>query len=1003
MGDQSLGHNAVTGVETGLSTTARTVRPGKPLAHGLFDPKREHDACGVGFVARMSGEKSHDIVTMGIRMLQNLEHRGAVGADPRAGDGAGMLVQIPHPFFVREAAGLDIVLPEPGRYAVGHIFMPLDADSRGKIKKRLTEICSEFGQKLLGWRVVPTDNSTLGESVKPSEPYQVQCFIERGAAIKSEEAFERRLYIIRKVLSNFVAAQNDPAMEGFYVVSLSCRTITYKGMFLADQLATYYPDLSSPDFASALALVHQRFSTNTFPAWPLAHPYRLVAHNGEINTLRGNVNWMAARQATMSSEKFGDTIDLLWPISYEGQSDTACFDNALEFLIQGGYSLAHAMMVLIPEAWTGNKLMDDGLRAFYEYHAAIMEPWDGPAAVAFSDGRQIGATLDRNGLRPARYFVTDDGLVVMSSEMGALPIEESRIIHKWRLQPGRMLLIDLEKGRIIDDEEVKKELASQHPYRDILDRTQIILEEMPAMEASGPRAKSALLDLQQAFGYTQEDVKLLMAPMATTGQEAVGSMGTDTPISALSSKSKLLYTYFKQNFAQVTNPPIDPIREELVMSLVSMIGPRPNLLGRHARTHKRLEVSQPVLTNAELEKIRSIEDLLDGSFRTATIDTTWPAAEGAAGLEEALDRICAEATDHVLADRNILILSDRAVSPERVPIPALLATAAVHHHLIRRGLRTQTGLVIESGEVREVHHFCCLAGYGAEAVNPYLAFETLEQLRVQNALPLKSYEVQKSYIKAIGKGLLKVMSKMGISTYQSYCGAQIFDAVGLHSGFVEKYFTGTATTIEGAGWQEIAEETVRRHNDAYGDKAIYSNMLDPGGDYAFRLRGEDHAWTPESVARLQHAVRGNSSDEYKAFATSINEQSERLLTIRGLMQFKWADKPIPVEEVEPAANIVRRFATGAMSFGSISREAHTTLAIAMNRIGGKSNTGEGGEEADRFKPLPNGDSMRSAIKQVASGRFGVSAEYLVNADDLQIKMAQGAKPGEGGQLPGHKV
>ncbi|WP_376802642.1 glutamate synthase large subunit [Candidatus Raskinella chloraquaticus] len=1013
MGDQSLGHNAVTGVETGLSTTARTVRPGKPLAHGLFDPKREHDACGVGFVARMSGEKSHDIVTMGIRMLQNLEHRGAVGADPRAGDGAGMLVQIPHPFFVREAAGLDIVLPEPGRYAVGHIFMPLDADSRGKIKKRLTEICSEFGQKLLGWRVVPTDNSTLGESVKPSEPYQVQCFIERGAAIKSEEAFERRLYIIRKVLSNFVAAQNDPAMEGFYVVSLSCRTITYKGMFLADQLATYYPDLSSPDFASALALVHQRFSTNTFPAWPLAHPYRLVAHNGEINTLRGNVNWMAARQATMSSEKFGDTIDLLWPISYEGQSDTACFDNALEFLIQGGYSLAHAMMVLIPEAWTGNKLMDDGLRAFYEYHAAIMEPWDGPAAVAFSDGRQIGATLDRNGLRPARYFVTDDGLVVMSSEMGALPIEESRIIHKWRLQPGRMLLIDLEKGRIIDDEEVKKELASQHPYRDILDRTQIILEEMPAMEASGPRAKSALLDLQQAFGYTQEDVKLLMAPMATTGQEAVGSMGTDTPISALSSKSKLLYTYFKQNFAQVTNPPIDPIREEMVMSLVSFIGPRPNVFDTHKLwDEKRLEVRQPILSNEDLEKIRGISEMAENHFMTVTLDITYAADKGAAGMAEALQRVCEKAERFVVnEERNIIILSDRLVGPGRIPIPALLATAGVHHHLIRKGLRTSVGLVVETGEAREVHHFCCLAGYGAEAINPWLAFDTMRDIQRRGELPpeVDGDEVVRRYIKSVGKGILKVMSKMGISTYQSYCGAQIFDALGLSQELVDRFFYGTASTIGGIGFAEIAEETVMRHGLAFGEDPVLRHTLDIGGEYAFRTRGEDHAWTPDIVAHLQHAVRANLPATYREFAREVNEQNERFTTVRGLFHLKGADEvgrmPVGLDEVEPAADIVKRFSTGAMSFGSISREAHTTLARAMNAIGGKSNTGEGGEEADRFMPLEDGSAnpMRSAIKQVASGRFGVTTEYLVNADMLQIKVAQGAKPGEGGQLPGHKV
>ena len=695
----------------------------------------------------------------------------------------------------------------------------------------------------------------------------------------------------------------------------------------------------------------------------------------------------------------------MWPLIPHGQSDTACLDNALELLVAGGYPLAHAMMMLIPEAWAGNPLMDAKRRAFYEYHAAMMEPWDGPAAIAFTDGRQIGATLDRNGLRPARFIVTDDDLVVLASEAGVLPIPDEKIVRKWRLQPGKMLLIDLEEGRIIEDEEIKQKLADEHPYEEWLEETQFKLENLKLEEASPPAGDNSttLLDRQQTFGYTQEDIQYFLEPMAGAGDDPIGSMGTDTPLAVLSRKPKLLYNYFKQNFAQVTNPPIDPIREELVMSLVSMIGPRPNLLGRAAGTHRRLEVSQPVLTNSDVEKIRSIEELLDGAFRTATIDITWDAKDGAAGLERALERITLEATDRVLEDMNILILSDRAASADRIPVPALLATAAVHHRLIKQGLRMQTGLVVETGEAREVHHFCALAGYGAEAVNPYLAFETLEQIRTQTGMKLSAYDVQKNYIKAIGKGVLKVMSKMGISTYQSYCGAQIFDAVGLSTAFLEKYFTGTATTIEGAGLMEIAEEAVARHKAAFGANPIYANALDVGGDYAYRIRGEDHAWTPDSVAKLQHAVRGNLPDEYKKFAATINEQSERLLTIRGLMQFKLADKPIPLDEVEPASEIVKRFATGAMSFGSISREAHTTLAIAMNRIGGRSNTGEGGEEPDRFKPLKNGDLMRSAIKQVASGRFGVTAEYLVNADDIQIKMAQGAKPGEGGQLPGHKV
>src|ERR1700742_1896714 len=708
----------------------------------------------------------------------------------------------------------------------------------------------------------------------------------------------------------------------------------------------------------------------------------------------------------MESDLIGPDLDKMWPIIPHGQSDTACIDNALEILVAGGYSLAHAMMLLIPEAWAGNPLMDPERKAFYEYYAALMEPWDGPAAIAFTDGRQIGATLDRNGLRPARYVITDDDYVIMASESGVLPVPEEKIARKWRLQPGKMLLIDLEEGRIIDDAEIKQKLAREHPYAEWLKQTQYKLEELPESEEqiSQPLAndQEALLHTQQAFGYTQEDMQFFLEPMAANGDDPVGSMGTDTPLAVLSDKPKLLFNYFKQNFAQVTNPPIDPIREELVMSLVSIIGPRPNLLGHHAGNYLRLEVAQPILTNTDLEKIRDIDNIAGGAFRTQTIDITWPASDGADGMEKAISRICQEATEAVLADYTILILSDREVGENRIPVPSLLATASVHNHLIRQGLRLSTGIVVETGEAREVHHFCVLAGYGAEAINPYLAFETLEQIRQQTGMKHTPYDVQKNFLKAIGKGVMKVMSKMGISTYQSYCGAQIFDAVGLSSEFINKYFTGTASTIEGVGLKEIAEECVRRHRDAYGDNPIYRNMLDVGGDYAFRLRGEDHAWTPDTVSRLQHAVRGNNPAEYDLFAQQINEQNERLLTLRGLMQFKAGDS-VPLDEVEAASEIVKRFSTGAMSFGSISREAHTNLAIAMNRIGGRSNTGEGGEEADRFKPLPNGDSMRSAIKQVASGRFGVTAEYLVNADDIQIKMAQGAKPGEGGQLPGHKV
>ena len=777
---------------------------------------------------------------------------------------------------------------------------------------------------------------------------------------------------------------------------------------LGKDLGAYYRDLQDEGIESALALVHQRFSTNTFPSWPLAHPYRFICHNGEINTVRGNFNWMAARQANMKSEVLGEDLSKLWPISYEGQSDTACFDNALEFLTMGGYSLPHAMTMLIPEAWAGNPLMDPDRRAFYEHHAALMEPWDGPAAMVFTDGRLIGATLDRNGLRPSRYMVTDDGRVLLASEMGCLRFPEDRIRHKWRLQPGRMLLIDLEQKRIISDEELKQTLAAAHPYAEWLKRTQVVLRDLPAASTRRPKITVPLLDRQQAFGYTQEDLKLLMAPMAQTGQEAVGSMGNDAPISALSDKSKLLDTYFKQNFAQVTNPPIDPIREELVMSLVSFIGPRPNLLDlKGTSSHMRLEVAQPILSNEELERIRTIGTVRDNPFRTATIDITYDVANGPEYMDAALDSVCALAQRAVTDGYNIIILSDRAVSAERVPIPALLATSATHHHLIRNGLRTSVGLVVESGEPREVHQFCALAGYGAEAINPYLAFETLEKMLPELEERITAAEAQKRYIKAIDKGLLKVMSKMGISTYQSYCGAQIFDAVGLAGNFVQKYFTGTATQIEGIGLAEIAEEAFRRHQGAFSSDPVLKNTLAVGGDYAFRLRGEAHVWSPEAISNLQHAVRGNSQAKYRAFARHINEQSGRLKTMRGLFRIRSAAevgrKPIELDDVEPASNIVRRFSTGAMSFGSISREAHTTLAIAMNRIGGKSNTGEGGEEADRFVPLANGDSMRSAIKQVASGRFGATTEYLVNSDMMQIKMAQGAKPGEGGQLPGHKV
>jgi glutamate synthase (NADPH/NADH) large chain len=976
--------------------------PGK---QGLYDPANEHDSCGVGFIASIKGEKSHAIVRDGLQMLANLDHRGARGADPLVGDGAGCLIQIPDELLRDWARESSVHLPDPGDYAVAMCFLPREAQSRDVAVARLERFIEIEGQILLGWRDVPVDTTGLGEAVVESIPVIRQAIVARGPRAADQDAFERKILTIRKQTQNpllELAEKRDlPDLADFYIASFSSRTIVYKGLLLAPQVGTFYKDLGDPRTKSALSLVHQRFSTNTFPSWKLAHPYRFIAHNGEINTVRGNVNWMNARRRTLESPLLGADLDKMWPIIPHGQSDTACLDNALELLLAGGYSLPHAMMLLIPEAWVGNAQMDPKLRAFYEYYAALMEPWDGPAAIAFTDGRQIGATLDRNGLRPARFCVTDDDRVIMASESGALPIPEQNIVRKWRLQPGRMLLIDLEEGRIVEDEEIKSRLASEKPYGEWLQETQFKLEHLPGGHDARQADRSAadLTSTQRAFGYTEEDLKFFLTPMAKSGDDPVGSMGTDTPIAALSDRPKLLFDYFKQNFAQVTNPPIDPIREAMVMSLVSMIGPRPNLLGHIAGTHKRLEASQPILTDEDLQKIRNIHDVLDGAFRTQTLDATWAGGTGLA-LEAALKRLCWEATEAVLADINVLVISDRAASRDRVPIPAALATAAVHHHLIRQGLRMQTGLVVETGEAREVHHFCVLAGYGAEAINPYLAFETLDALSARGDLQDPQEQVRKNYIKAVGKGMLKVMSKMGISTFQSYCGAQIFDAIGLSSEVVEKYFTGTATIIEGIGLEEIAAETCVRHLRAYAEDG---SALDVGGAYAWRAGGEAHAWTPDAVANLQHAVRGNIPDKYRDFARGVNDQSRRLLTIRGLLEFKALGPAVPLEEVEPASDIVKRFATGAMSYGSISREAHSTLAIAMNRIGGKSNTGEGGEERDRFKPLPNGDSMRSAVKQIASGRFGVTTEYLVNADELQIKIAQGAKPGEGGQLPGHKV
>jgi len=975
-----------------------------PPKQGLYDPSHEHDACGVGFIVHIKGQKSHDLIIQGLEILNNLTHRGAVGADPLAGDGAGILIQTPDIFLREECANTGITLPPLGEYGVGMLFLPRQETTRAACQNIIHEVVTAEGQTLLGWRKVPTHNQGLSDSVKAIEPVVWQVFIGKGQPGANQDTFERKLFVIRRVIEQTIRSQLNIDYSEFYIPSLSSRTLVYKGMLLADQVGLYYPDLQDPRMVTALALVHQRFSTNTFPTWNLAHPFRMICHNGEINTLRGNLNWMAARRHSMASELLGEDLNKLWPLIAEGQSDSACFDNALELLVAGGYSLAHAMMLLIPEAWAGNPLMDNKRRAFYEYYAALMEPWDGPAAVAFTDGRQIGATLDRNGLRPARYLITNDDMVIMASEMGVLNIPQEKIIKKWRLQPGKMFLIDTEQGRIIDDAELKAELAHKAPYQQWLDNSQIRLKNLPAEVAAMPPSEEVLLDRQQAFGYTQEDLKFFLIPMVVGGQDPVGSMGMDASPAVLSNRPRLLYDYFKQSFAQVTNPPIDPIREELVMSLVSLIGPRPNLLGlQQGSSLKRLEVSQPILTNVDLERVRRIESRTNGAFRTKTLSICYPAVQGAAGMETALSQLGQQAEQAVLAGNNILILSDRGVDADHIAIPALLATSAVHHHLIRTGLRTESGLVVETGEAREVHHFCLLAGYGAEAINPYLAFDTLAAIRHTLAEELTEAEIHKRYMKAVAKGILKVMSKMGISTYQSYCGAQIFDALGLADEFIAQYFTGTRCKTAGVNLAEIAQETVLRHQLAFSNAPIYRHALDAGGEYAYRMRGEQHAWTPETIGQLQHATRSNNRALYNEFTQSINEQNEHLLTLRGLFEFKLAESPIPLAEVEPASEIVKRFATGAMSFGSISYEAHTTLAIAMNRLGGKSNTGEGGEEPERFKLLPTGDSLRSAIKQVASGRFGVTTEYLVNADDIQIKMAQGAKPGEGGQLPGHKV
>jgi glutamate synthase domain-containing protein 2/glutamate synthase domain-containing protein 1/glutamate synthase domain-containing protein 3 len=971
-----------------------------PAAQGLYDPANERDACGIGFVVNVNATPSHDIVSKGLEILVNLQHRGACGCDKETGDGAGILLQIPHAFFAKETAQLGITLPAPGEYGVAMCFLPVEQQQRLACEGLLEKISREEGLTVLGWRDTPLDVNAIGRVARASQPYIEQFFVARAPEMDDDE-FERRLFIVRKRTEAAVDASDIRDKDFFYIRSFSSRTIVYKGLLLATQIGQFYKDLQDPETKSALCLVHQRFSTNTFPTWQLAHPFRYICHNGEINTLRGNVNWMNARQAVMSSPLFGDMQRLL-PLIQPGVSDSAALDNAVELLTLSGRSLPHVMAMLIPEAWDADSTMPPEKRAFYEYHASLMEPWDGPAAVAFTDGRVIGATLDRNGLRPARYLVTKDGLLVMASETGVLPFRPEEIEYKGRLQPGKMLLVDLEQRRIGPDEEIKHELATRQPYGEWLKRNQITLESLPEPNRFHGSDHETILMRQRCFGYTGDDLKFLISPMAVNGQEAIGAMGTDTPLACLSDRPQLLFNYFKQLFAQVTNPPIDPIREDLVMSLTSYIGTERNILIERPENCHTLKMPHPVLTNRDLEKLRRVSR---GDLLASTLSTTFSAQDGEAGLKRALDALCRRASLAIKAGYTLLILSDRGVDEEFAPIPSLLALTAVHNHLVREGTRTGVALIIESGEPREIMHFALLIGYGASAINPYLAIETIEEMAASGDLAagITPEIAVKNYIKAVNKGLLKVFSKMGISTLQSYRGAQVFEAIGLNRQLIEQYFTGTPSRIEGVGLDVLAQEAVAKHDFAFRPVSEHEPELAIGGDYQFRKDGEFHLLNPLTVSKLQHAVRGKSYATFQEFTQFIDEQNEKLCTLRGLMHLKTAAKPIPLEEVEPASEIVKRFATGAMSFGSISKEAHETLAIAMNRIGGRSNTGEGGEDEARFIPLANGDSTKSKIKQVASGRFGVTTNYLINAEELQIKIAQGAKPGEGGQLPGHKV
>ena len=974
---------------------------GVPPAQGLYDPAQEHDACGIGFVASIRGEKSHDIIRDGIQVLLNLAHRGACGCDAETGDGAGVLIQIPHKFYARECAKLGFELPLPGSYGVGMTFLPVEKHPRLQCEGIIERIVREEGLTVLGWRDMPTFASAIGRVARASQPYIQQIFVGRPPGM-DEDAFERKLYVVHKRAENEIRECGEENASTFYIPSLSCRTVVYKGLVLAAQLTNFYRELSDPDVVSALCLVHQRFSTNTFPSWQRAHPYRYIAHNGEINTLRGNVNWMHARQSLLASPLFGDDLKKLFPIIEPDGSDSANFDNALELLLQAGRSLPHAMAMLIPEAWAGNPHMKPEKRAFYEYHACMMEPWDGPAAVAFTDGRIIGATLDRNGLRPGRYVVTHDDVVIMASEAGVLDVAPEQVKMKGRLQPGKMFLVDTVEGRIVADKEIKQRLASQQPYAEWVKDNQITMSQLPEPSRTHPPDPETLLRRQRAFGYTDEDLKMILSPMASAGEEPIGSMGTDTPLACLSDQPQPLFNYFKQLFAQVTNPPIDPIREEMVMSLISYIGSERNILEEAPENCHMLKLEHPLLTNRELEKLRrvSVGDLL-----ATTLPALFRASEGEAGLKRALDELCRRASLSVKAGYSLLILSDRGVDKDYAPIPCLLALAAVHNLLVREETRTQVALITESGEPREVMHFALLSGYGASAINPYLALETVENLAWRGDLAegITSEIAIKNFMKSVKKGLLKTFAKMGISTLQSYQGAQVFEAIGLNKELVDAYFAGTTSRMEGIGLDALAREAQVKHDHSLRPVTEFETELAVGGAYHQRVDGEYHLLNPLTIGKLQQAVRQESFQNFQEYTQLVDKQSASLCTLRGLMRLKKSDKPVAMEEVEPAKEIVKRFTTGAMSFGSISKEAHETLAIAMNRIGGKSNTGEGGEDEERFKRDANGDLRRSAVKQVASARFGVTANYLVNADELQIKMAQGAKPGEGGQLPGYKV